>query len=71
MADTKIRKRSEIPVEDTWALEDLYATDEVWEQELASLAEDEADLTSFAGRLAECAETLYAYLEVDLHDKAD
>ena len=27
---TKIRKRSEIPVEDTWALEDLYATDEAW-----------------------------------------
>ena len=26
----KIRKRSEIPVEDTWALEDLYASDELW-----------------------------------------
>ena len=30
----KIRKRSEIPVEDTWATEDLYATDEAWEQQL-------------------------------------
>ena len=60
----KIRKRSEIPVEDTWALEDLYATDEAWEQELATLAEDEKDLTSYAGKLGASAENLYAYLEL-------
>mgnify|MGYP006967452809 CR=1 FL=1 len=36
MADmNKIRERSEIPVEDTWATEDLYATDAAWEEELA------------------------------------
>ena len=61
--NVKIRKRSEIPVEDTWAIEDLYATDEAWEQELAMLSEDEAVLTSFAGKLGESAEKLYAYLE--------
>ena len=60
---TTIRKRAEIPVEDTWALEDLYATDEVWEQELATLAEDEKALTSFAGKLGESAENLYGYME--------
>ena len=60
---TKIRKRSEIPVEDTWALEDLYVTDEAWEQELATLSEDEKVLTSFAGKLGEGAENLYAYME--------
>ena len=60
---TKIRKRSEIPVEDTWAIEDLYATDEAWEQELATLAEDEKALTAFAGKLGESAENLYAYME--------
>ena len=59
----KIRERSEIPVEDTWAIEDLYATDEAWEQELATLAEDEVFLTGYAGHLAESAENLYAYLE--------
>ena len=59
----KIRERCEIPVEDTWAIEDLYATDEAWEQELATLAEDEAYLTGFAGKLSESAENLYAYLE--------
>ena len=60
---TKIKKRSEIPVEDTWALEDLYATDEAWEQELATLADDEKALTAFAGKLGESAENLYAYME--------
>ena len=60
---TKIRKRSEIPVEDTWALEDLYSTDEAWEQELATLADDEKALTAFAGKLGDSAENLYGYME--------
>ena len=60
---TKVRKRSEIPVEDTWAIEDLYATDEAWEQELATLTQDQEILASFAGKLAESAEKLYAYME--------
>ena len=58
-----IRKRSEIPLEDTWALEDIYPTDEAWEQELATLAADQEVLTSYAGRLAESGQTLFAYLE--------
>ena len=63
MEETKIRQRSEIPVEDTWALEDLYVTDEAWEQELATLSEDEKVLTSFAGKLADSGESLCAYME--------
>ena len=61
--EEKIRKRSEIPVEDTWALEDLYVSDEAWEQELSTLSEDEKVLTSFAGKLGDSAETLCAYME--------
>ena len=60
---SKIRSRNEIPVEDTWAIEDLYINDEAWEKELASLEEDKALLSSFAGRLAESGETLCQYLE--------
>ena len=60
---TKIRKRSEIPMEDTWALEDLYPSDEAWEQELATLAQNQKELTGFAGKLGDCAQNLYAYLE--------
>lgn len=59
----KIRSREEIPAEDKWAIEDLYATDEAWEQELATLAEDQSGLASFAGRLGQDGQTLRAYLE--------
>ena len=59
----KIRKRSEIPVEDTWAIEDLYPSDEAWEQELASLQEDQKILASFEGKLAQSPEMLLEYLE--------
>ena len=63
MEEKKIRQRYEIPDEDKWAIEDLYATDADWEAELATLEEDKACLAGFAGRLAESGETLYAYLE--------
>ena len=63
MEENKIRQRNEIPVEDTWALEDLYASDAAWEAELATISQDQTYMVSFAGRLNESAETLYAYLE--------
>ena len=59
----KIRKRSEIPVEDTWAIEDLYPSDAAWEAELATLQEDQKVLASFEGKLAEGPASLYDYLE--------
>ena len=58
----KIPSRQEIPMEDKWATEDLYVSDEAWEQELATLDADKDVLVSFAGRLGECGETLCAYL---------
>ena len=58
----KIRKRSEIPEEDKWAIEDLYPSDEAWEQELETVAADKDALAAYAGRLAESPETLYDYL---------
>ena len=62
MEEKKIRLREEIPLEDTWATEDMFATDEAWEAELASLAEDRDYLAGFAGKLGESADRLYAYL---------
>ena len=59
----KIRKRSEIPAEDKWATEDMYPSDEAWEQELATLSADQEKLVSFAGHLADSGETLYDYLQ--------
>ena len=59
----KIRSREEIPQEDRWALEDIYATDEAWEEAMASLAADQEELVSYAGRLSESGNTLFAYLQ--------
>ena len=58
----KIRERSEIPVADKWAVEDLYINDEAWEQELSTIKQDQEALAAFAGRLAESGQTLYDYL---------
>ena len=59
-----IRDRADIPTEDKWAIEDLYATDALWESELKSLEKDKEILTSFAGHLAESAGQLLRYLEM-------
>ena len=58
----KIRQRSQIPAEDTWAIEDLYPNDEAWEQALTTVEADKQALTSFAGHLADSANALYDYL---------
>lgn len=63
MEDTrKIPLRDEIPAEEKWAIEDLYATDDLWEAELGTVAEDREALAGFAGKLGQSGETLYDYL---------
>ena len=68
----RIPNREEIPEEDRWAIEDLYAADEDWEADLKTVGEDQAVLSSFAGKLAQ-PEQLYAYLQrsEELNVKAD
>jgi len=63
MSETKkIWQREEIPVEHTWATEDLYPTDEAWEAELATIARDQEHAASFAGKLGLSGTELYEYL---------
>ena len=62
MEELKIRSRADIPVEDTWALEDLYASDALWDQELESLKEDQEKLVAYAGKLGNDGQTLYDFL---------
>ena len=59
---TKIRSRTEIPVEDTWAIEDLFINDEAWEQALTALLPEKEALAAYAGHLADDAQTLCDYL---------
>ena len=63
MEENKIRLRSEIPMEDKWAIEDLYATDAAWEAELETIADDQSFMTGFAGSLGESAQKLLQYLQ--------
>ena len=60
--ENKIPARNEIPVEDTWAIEDLYPNDEAWEQELASLEPEQTRLAAYAGKLGTAPEMLYEFL---------
>ena len=61
MSDT-IRERKDIPKEDTWALEDLFATDEAWEEALKRLRKRLPDIAAFEGKLGENSQTLCAFL---------
>ncbi len=59
-----IRARDQIPQEDTWALEDLYPSDESWEQALSALTARQAEAAAFVGKLGESGETLCAFLHL-------
>ena len=59
-----IRARDQIPQEDTWALEDLYPSDESWEQALSALTARQAEAAAFAGKLGGSGETLCAFLHL-------
>jgi len=58
----KIPQRSEIAPEDKWAIEDLYPSDDAWEQEMATISEDTKVLAGYAGRLGESGKVLCEYL---------
>src|SRR5690625_1753692 len=55
---TERLKRSEVPVEQTWDLSDLFTSHNKWENELQSIQNDVQEVTKFRGKLGEDAETL-------------
>jgi oligoendopeptidase F len=68
MAQNKnLPKRSEVDVKYTWAIEDLYLNDELWQKEYDKLKEMLPKVTEFQGRLGKSAEILLAFLQ--LHDE--
>jgi len=62
--NNKIPERSEIPVESTWAVEDLFPSDEAWENALAEISPAKDALAAYAGKLGESGEVLYDYLKL-------
>ncbi|WP_374722679.1 oligoendopeptidase F [Peribacillus tepidiphilus] len=55
--------RNEIAIEDTWRLEDIFATDEDWEKEFSLVKKEIKKAQSFKGTLGESADQLYAALQ--------
>ncbi|NLC94254.1 MAG: oligoendopeptidase F [Bacilli bacterium] len=58
-------KRSEVPVEKTWRLEDIFATDDLWREEYNKLKSEIPNLLKYQGRLGESAQTLYELLQLN------
>lgn len=48
-----LKKRSEVRVEDTWRLEDIYETEELWESDFQKAKEMIASLKAYEGKLHE------------------
>ncbi|MDZ5473838.1 oligoendopeptidase F [Bacillus sp. 31A1R] len=55
--------REEVPVEQTWNLNDLFTSEEAWEAGIKEIENTLPDFTVFKGRLHESASTLLTCLE--------
>ncbi|MHA6251705.1 oligoendopeptidase F [Oceanobacillus sp. CAU 1775] len=62
-ATKELKARKDVPEDLTWRLEDIFASDEAWEEELKQLQEDIPQVAEFQGKLAESADTLFALLK--------
>ena len=51
----KLPARSEIKVEDTWRLEDIFASDDAWEKEFQEVKALIPNVKDFQGKLGESA----------------
>ena len=66
MAETKkIPERAELAQQDKWAIEDIYATDELWEANLEKARGYIPKIAAFAGHLGESAQMLLAYAQME------
>ena len=61
--ENRIPNRNELDKRFCWAVEDIFPSDEAWEQELEACKHLPAELAGFEGKLADSGETLLAYLD--------
>lgn len=59
----KIPSRNEIPADETWAMEDLFANDTLWQESFDRLKANLSGFSEFQGRLAENADILLRCLK--------
>ncbi len=57
-------KRNEVEKQFTWAIEDLYVNDELWEKEYNELKDMLPEAAKYRGRLSESAQTLLDFLKL-------
>ena len=60
----KIPKRSEVEKEFTWAIEDLFESDELWDKALEAAGAYPEKLQSFRGRISASSQALLDYLKL-------
>ena len=60
----KIPERSEINEKDKWAIHDIYATDELWEEDLKKAKELLPRVAAFAGKLSGSADALLGFMKL-------
>lgn len=63
MARMVVRKRSDIPIEDTWKLEDMFPNDKSWEEEYDVLVCEIEQMKKYVGQLSKSSDTLLACLQ--------
>ena len=63
MAEERLRKRSEVPVEYTWKLEDLFESDQAWMEEYEALGSVPQKAAEFQGKLNN-SKDLLAFLKL-------
>ena len=64
MSEERIPKRSEVAKENTWAIEDIFSTDEAWEKALEDFKKLPEKVAAYKGRLGENADTLLEFLKL-------
>ena len=61
----KIPERSEIREQDKWAIHDIYATDELWEEDLNKAKAYVPAYAGYVGKLGQDAKTLLSFLKME------
>ena len=64
MDNRTYENRNDIPLEHRWATEDLYPSDQAWEEELQNMIEKGKEMAAYAGTLGRDAKTLLAYMNL-------
>ena len=61
----RIPARADVSAENKWSIEDIYASDELWEKDLAKAGEYAEKIESYRGKLRGSAEALLEYFKLD------